>query len=141
MRHRRTAHGLAPLLAAGLLAAAPAGAQPNWEGNPPNHVETVRDLARICDPRRGGVPRLEAIAYCQGYITAAVQFHQLTRPLGRGEPLFCVPGRGPSIAEFGVGFAAWARDHRQFANEPALDGLLRWAQASFPCDERPGRRR
>ncbi|WP_191085425.1 Rap1a/Tai family immunity protein [Roseococcus microcysteis] len=136
MALRHIALGVA---AAGLLAAAPATAQPRWEGNPPTHVETVRDLARMCDPQRGGVPRLEAIAYCQGYITAAVQFHQLTR---RGAPLFCVPGRGPSIAESGVGFAAWARDNRQYANEPALDGMLRWAQVSFPCrGPGPGPRR
>ncbi len=132
------------LAAAAVLAAAPASAQPRWEGGgrSPTHVETVRDLARMCDPARGGVPRLEAIAYCQGYITAAVQFHQLTRSVGRGVPLFCVAGRGPSIAESGVGFAAWARDHRQYADEPALDGLLRWAQVSFPCQGRgPGPRR
>lgn len=132
------------LAAAVVMAATPALAQPRGDGGgaSPTHVETVRDLARMCDPQRGGVPRLEAIAYCQGYITAAVQFHQLTRPDGRGAPLFCVPGRGPSIAQSGVGFAAWVRDNRQYAGEPALDGLLRWAQLSFPCQGRvPGPRR
>jgi hypothetical protein len=131
----------AAVLAAASLAHAPtAVAQPQWEGEGVTHVETVRDLARVCDPRRDGVPRLEAIAYCQGFINSAVQYHQLTRPpSGRVAPLLCLPGRGPTIAESGVGFAAWARDNRQYANEPALDGLMRWAQDQFPCDPSPGR--
>lgn len=100
------------------------------------HVETVRDLAAVCDPRWGGVPRLEAIAYCQGFLTGAGQYHALAYPPnGPARPLFCVPSPGPSIAESGLAFAAWARGNPDRATEPALDGLLRWAQASFPCPQ------
>lgn len=135
----RTLTFAAALAVASLAHAPTASAQPQWGGEGVTHVETVRDLARVCDPRRGGVQRLEAIAYCQGFINAAVQYHQLTNPPSRGrQPLFCLPGRGPTIAESGVGFAAWARDHRQHANEPALDGLMRWAQSQFPCRSGPG---
>jgi len=98
------------------------------------HVETVRDLAAVCDPQWGGVPRLEAIAYCQGFLTAAGQYHALLYPAGGpARPLFCVPTPGPSIAETGIGFAAWARQTPQYTAEPALDGFLRWAQSHFPC--------
>ena len=123
----------APLsLAAALLGGAPALAQA-----PPGHVtdvRTVSDLAAVCDPQLRGVQRLESIAYCQGYITAAGQYHTALHPAGGPRrPLFCVPNPPPSVAQSGLAFAAWARRNPQHANESALDGLLRWAQSTYPC--------
>mgnify|MGYP006994850468 FL=1 len=98
------------------------------------HVRTTSELAAICDPAWGGVPRLEAIAYCQGFLTGFGQYHTLLYPPGgSSRPLFCVPVPGPSVAESGLAFASWARVNTQYSNEPALDSLLRWAQGSFPC--------
>ena len=132
----------APILAALLaLSATAAQAQPPPGPGLTTHVETVRDLAAVCDPAWGGVPRLEAIAYCQGFINAAGQYHALTHP--RGTPirqLFCLPDQRPSIAESGVDFAQWARATPRFAEEPALDGFLRWAQARYPCPPVPAGR-
>jgi hypothetical protein len=115
------------------LVAAPAMAQ-DHTAHMVTHVQTVRELAAVCDPHVTGVPRLEAIAYCQGFLTSAGQYHALLFPAGgRGRQLFCVPNPGPSIAESGIAFARWSRDNPSYAAEPALDGLLRWQQASFPC--------
>jgi hypothetical protein len=102
------------------------------------HVQTANELATICDPAWGGVPRLEAIAYCQGFLTSFGQYHALLYPQGGpARPLFCVPVPGPTVAQSGVAFATWARANTQYGNEPALDGLLRWAQANFPCPAAP----
>ncbi len=124
-----------------LLAGGAALAQPQSGPAAPSaidHVQTVGDLAAVCDPTLGGVPRLEAIAYCQGFLTSAGQYHTLLHPRGgRSNPVYCVPSPGPSIAESGVGFAAWARENPQRASEPALDGFFRWAQSRFPCPSRP----
>lgn len=112
--------------------------------NVTDHVQTVSDLAAVCDPQINGMRRFEAIAYCQGYLTAAGQFHALMYPAGGPmRPLYCISGRGPSIAEAGLGFSAWARAHPGRGNEPALDGFLRYAQERFPCPDapRPGRNR
>jgi len=121
-----------------LLASGTAFAQPSQV----DHVQTVADLAAICDPSITGIPRLEAIAYCQGFLTSAGQYHALMNPPGGPmRPLFCVPNPGPTIAQSGVAFARWARENPSHANEPALDGMLRWAQASFPCPTQPTSRR
>jgi hypothetical protein len=128
---------LIPALAL-LLASAPAFAQPRIV----DHVQTTAELAAICDPSSTGVPRLEAIAYCQGFLTSAGQYHALMNPPGSPmRPLFCVPNPGPSIAESGIALARWVRENPSHANEPALDGMLRWAQASFPCPTQPAGRR
>ena len=97
-------------------------------------VQTTADLAAVCDPAWSGVPRLEAIAYCQGFITSAGQYHTLTHPPGGAiRPLYCLPTPRPTVAEAGVAFAAWARANPAHNGEPALDGLLRWEQATYPC--------
>ncbi|GAA0586728.1 hypothetical protein GCM10009416_26580 [Craurococcus roseus] len=128
---RKTFAVAAPLLAASLL---PTPASAQAPGRHVTDVRTVSDLAAVCDPQVRGVERLESIAYCQGYITAAGQFHTALHPSdGPRRPLFCVPAPAPSVAQTGLGFAAWARQNPQRANEPALDGLLRWAQATYPC--------
>lgn len=108
---------------------------------PVTHVQTARELGLVCEPRTTGVPRLEAIAYCQGFLTSFGQYHALAHPPGRPGQLFCVPSPGPSVAESGLAFARWTRDNPQHAGEPAVDGLLRWAEASFPCPAAPAARR
>jgi hypothetical protein len=119
------------LTATAALFAAPATAQA------PSHVtdvRTVADLAAVCDPRLSGMERLESIAYCQGYVTAAGQYHALTHPAGGPRrSLYCLPNPPPSIAQAGLGFAAWARQNPQHAGEPALDGLFRYAQSAYRC--------
>jgi Rap1a immunity proteins len=103
---------------------------------PPNvvtNVQTSAELAAICDPAWSGVPRLEAIAYCQGFITSAGQYHTLLHPAGGPRPLFCLPSPAPTIAQSGLAFSAWMRANPTHSSEPALDGFLRWAQATYPC--------
>ena len=139
MRQPIITTALAVCLGSAMALAQPAFAQPAATAQQEalvDHVSTVADLAAVCDPSWGGVPRLEAIAYCQGFLTAAGQYHTLLYPAaGPVRPIFCVPTPGPTIAESGIAFAAWARVNAQHAREPALDGLLRWAQSSFPCPQ------
>ncbi|MBE9606671.1 hypothetical protein IAI18_17535 [Acetobacteraceae bacterium H6797] len=110
--------------------------QPSQAG-PVTEVQTVADLAAVCAPSMSNPLRLESIAYCQGFLNAAGQYHaamtsgQLTRPL------FCVSNPAPTVAQSGIAFAAWAEQNKQYANEPALDGLIRWAQVTYPCPAEP----
>jgi hypothetical protein len=131
----RTIHRIAALAAlpiAALLAAPPAArAQP---ATAPTSVNTTADLAAICLPTTTGVERLEAIAYCQGYVTAIGQYNAGLHPAGGSRaPLFCLPNPAPTVAESAIAFANWAKQNPQYSNEPAPDGLLRWAQATYPC--------
>ena len=129
-----TAVALALALGSGAIPASGAMAQGAPAPAIVTHVQTVSELAAVCDPAWGSVARLEAIAYCQGFLTGFGQYHALLYPLGGpARPLFCVPVPGPTVAQSGVAFAAWARENTQYGGEPALDGLLRWAQATFPC--------
>lgn len=129
-----TAVALAMTLGCSFVQASDAMAQGATAPAIVTHVHTASELAVVCDPAWGGVPRLEAIAYCQGFLTSFGQYHALLYPQGGpARPLFCVPVPGPTVAQSGVAFATWARENTQYGGEPALDGLLRWAQANFPC--------
>jgi hypothetical protein len=123
------------LAAALVLAGTAAQAQPPPPGaGITTHVNTVRDLAAVCDPSWDGSLRDQAIAYCQGFLTAAAQYHTMLHPVGGPiRPLYCLPQPGPTIAETGVEFARWAQATPRHADEAALDGFLRWAQARHPC--------
>ncbi|WP_149539031.1 Rap1a/Tai family immunity protein [Siccirubricoccus phaeus] len=113
------------------------GMRPGTGGSgTPTSVSTTADLAAICLPTAQDPQRLEAIAYCQGYMTAAGQYHSmLHRPGGRRRPLYCLPNPAPTVAESAIAFAQWARQNPQYNQEPALDGLFRWAQATYPCPQ------
>jgi len=116
---------LALLLGSGVATAQPV---------PVNNVRSVQDLAAVCDPGWSGVPRFEAIAYCQGFLTSAGQYHALlVQAHGSVGSAFCVPNPGPSIAESGLAFANWARANPSYAQDAAMSGLLRWGQSTFPC--------
>ena len=122
-------------MAALLGVAAPALAQ---SPGVPTAATTTADLGAMCLADTTGVPRLEAIAYCQGYLTAAGQYHAILHRQGRGgRPLFCLPDPAPTVAQTGVAFGRWAQQNPQYGSEPALDGLFRWAQATYPCPQQP----
>ena len=125
------------MLAAGALAALGLGAAPALAQGPVTEVQTARDLGRVCDPQTTGVPRLESIAYCQGFLTSFGQYHAMAHPAGRSRQLFCMPTPGPTVAVSGLAFARWTQANPQHAAEPALDGLLRWAEAVYPCPAEP----
>lgn len=125
--------GLLPSLAYPQL---PAYAQspPAVEQSIVTQVQTSAQLGAMCDPAWSGIPRLEAIAYCQGFITSAGQYQTLLHPAGgRSRPLFCLPTPTPTVAQSGLAFSAWMRANPAYGEEPALDGFLRWAQATYPC--------
>lgn len=120
--------------------ALPAQAQPA-AADLPIHARTVAELAAICAPAPGIGPvvRLEAIAYCQGFFTAAAQYRAAVhRPragqaASRRPPVFCPPSPPPSVAQVATGFSEWAASQPHRAAEPALEGVLRFARATYPC--------
>ncbi|WP_367615573.1 Rap1a/Tai family immunity protein [Pseudoroseomonas ludipueritiae] len=123
-------------LAALLGISAPALAEP--APALPTSARTAADLAAICLPDAQASQRLQAIAYCQGFVTAAGQYHALLhRPGGPWRPLYCLPDPTPSVAQTAIAFATWVQQNSQYGNEPALDGLIRWAQLAYPCPPEP----
>ena len=104
----------------------------------PERGITTATLAEACRSAGGDVAGATGIGFCRGFMTGAGQYHReisAHRP-----PIFCLPTPSPSFEAAQTSFVAWAAANPQQADAPALDGLLRWAAATYPCPT-PARRR
>jgi hypothetical protein len=96
------------------------------------------DLAALCAASTGDPQAQAALGYCQGFIVGVGQYHRaLTAEGGVQRPIFCLPNPSPSLDGFRTGFVNWVRANPQHAGEPALDGLARFAAATYPCPAMP----
>lgn len=92
------------------------------------------DLAALCAASGQEALGGPALGYCQGFIVSAGQYHRaLTAEGGAQRPIFCLPNPSPSFDQFRLAFVAWARGNPQHGTEPAIDGLARFAAATYPC--------
>jgi len=115
------------VLAAGLASAAalPAAAQA------PERGITTATLAQACASTGSDAAGATAVGFCRGFITGAGQYHREIS--AHRAPIFCLPTPSPSFEAAQSSFIAWAAANAQYGDAPALDGLLRWAAATYPC--------
>jgi Rap1a immunity proteins len=99
------------------------------------------DLAALCAASGQEALGQAAQGYCQGFMIGAGQYHRaLTDEGGVQKPVFCLPNPSPTFDQARSGFVAWARANPQHAAEPAIDGLMRFAAATYPCPSAPASR-
>lgn len=115
----------------GVLAAMPAAAevtQQNFRGG------RTGDLAALCGATAQDPLHSMALAWCQGFLVGAGQYHQSVAAAGAGgKRLFCLPTPEPTLDQARQAFVAWAGSHPQYAGERAVDGLTRFAADTYPC--------
>jgi hypothetical protein len=121
MRHAMIIAAGVAVLAIGQHAAAQA----------PTRGVTTTTLAEACASKDGDVTGAIAVGYCRGFMSGAGQYH---REISADRPaIFCLPSPSPSFEAAQASFVAWVRANPQHAGEPAVDGLMRWAAATYPC--------
>lgn len=128
--------GLPIVMVAGVtMASAAALAQPSGPLAPATfQARTVGDLAALCGARASDQNAVAAVHLCHGFLIGVGQYHAALHPPGDArQPLFCPPSPPPTVAQAAAGFTAWAQANPQHAGERAVDGLARWAQATYPC--------
>lgn len=122
-----------------ILAAAALGAAllaPPVQAQEAVGAETAAQLAALCTASSSDLRGHVAVAYCHGFFAGAGQYHASLYPPGRNSnPRFCVPNPRPTVGAAAASFAAWVGANPQHANEPAVDALLRWARATYPCPQ------
>ncbi len=90
-------------------------------------------LANLCASQGGEMELDRAVGFCRGFIISAGQYHrEITLPGGRAA-IFCLPTPAPAVADAQASFVAWVAANPQHAGEAAVNGLLRWAAATYPC--------
>lgn len=124
------------LMQAGLATAQRANGAPAVTGEAPGR--TVADLAALCDVGAQDPNRRDAVSYCNGFIVGVGQFHSLlTAAGGARRSLFCIPEPQPTLKQVGAAFVSWTRFNSEYANERAVDGLMRFAVETYLCPIAP----
>ncbi len=123
------AHPLAGLALAGLLAApAPAADTEAFM------IDTAGDLARLCAVKREHPNYLAAVHMCHGYLVGVHHFHTaLAAALEQGVYCLASVSPRPTRDEVVADFAAWALETPGVAEREAIDAVLDWAAATYPC--------
>ncbi len=104
----------------------------------PRNSRTLGELAALCAPPASQDGRSEAVAFCHGYLLGIGDFHASAFPTGsRRGPLFCPPPTPPTLIQVTDSLVTWARANPQYAGDRAVDGVTRWAQATYPCPPQP----
>jgi hypothetical protein len=115
-----------PVLAQGTPPAAAAAAEP----------VSMATLASIC---AASSPNAESplTAYCRGFMVGAGQYHAAVTAARGGRPIFCLPNPSPTVEQVQGAFVQWARANTQYGQERAVEGLMRFAAATYPCPPAP----
>ena len=98
-------------------------------------IDTTGDLAALCGSSADSPNYSAAIHMCQGYIIGIAHFHKaLSDEID--EDIYCVPegDARPSRNQAVAMFVEWAGNNPDSAGTEALDGVLTWAAAAFPCN-------
>ena len=95
------------------------------------------DLAALCGAGAQDPNHMAASAYCQGFLIAAGQYHQSATGPGREQPIFCLPTPNPTLDQAIASFVTWAAANPQYAGDRAVDGVMRFAAATYPCPAAP----
>jgi len=123
-------------LAAGAAVAQPAGTRAVTGDE--FRAGTTGALGRLCGASGTDAAAAAAATYCHGFLSGVAQFHRsVTQQGGPLTPLFCEPQPLPTHEQVARTFAAWVQANPQHASEPAVDGLVRFAQVQYPCPAQP----
>lgn len=120
-------------LAAALLVAGNAGAaelaRADFEG------ETVGSIVKLCTAPEDTDVGKYAIGFCYGWIEGLDQFYDALLADERFEvqPVAC-PTSEPSREETRDAFVRWAKADPARMNMPALEGMIRAAKDTYPCN-------
>jgi len=135
LRRITAAFGAAGLVLA--LAAPPARAQAPAAAAP---SFTTAQLARACGPAAADANAIAARSVCFAVLVTVGQAHAMyTTGRRDARPAFCVPDPSPTLDAVAAGFVSWAAANPQYAETRAVEGVLRFANTTYPCA--PARRR
>jgi hypothetical protein len=105
-------------------------AQPDSSPVDAYRPETTKQLLDLCTP--ADPPDLQAAAFCMGYASGVMDYHDAATSDPGVAPVVCAPDTVVPSETLQV-FLAWARKNAQYWDEPPLQGLLRAASAEWPC--------
>lgn len=96
-------------------------------------LHSAQDLSDLCAVTEGDPMAEAARSFCYGYLRGVHDLHSALKPTPKDRPLYCIPSPVPTRAEAGARFVEWSKANPQYMTEPAVDSLVRFAVATWPC--------
>lgn len=95
------------------------------------------DLAALCAAAPVDATGAAARAWCHGFIVSAAQYHgSLAAANPATARVYCVPDPDSlTLGQVRNAFVAWSQSNSQHAGDRAIDGLMRFAAATWPCPQ------
>jgi hypothetical protein len=96
-------------------------------------LRTTSDLIALCSVSRNDPNAMAAIHFCEGYYLGLDHFAEaIGRPFRN--TLYCPPENLQLTRDQVTGMlVTWHRQNPQFGGEAPLNGIVRWAAATWPC--------
>lgn len=92
------------------------------------------DLATLCATSETAAGGVAARAWCNAFIIATGQYHNaIAAASPQVERVYCLPDPNMTLDQVRTAFVGWSRSHPEYANERAVDGLMRFAGTTWPC--------
>jgi hypothetical protein len=95
---------------------------------PAEAIESTLDLRDAC-----AAEDIASRNLCYGFIQGAGQFYVELRRAEEIDPVACAEP-APKMDEIRNAIVVWVDAHPEHAGERAIDGLMRAAAATWPCD-------
>ncbi|MGG5821065.1 Rap1a/Tai family immunity protein [Falsiroseomonas sp. HW251] len=92
------------------------------------------DLAALCGATQTDQYVVSAVNFCHGFLMGVGQLHSaLTQPGVGVRPYFCLPNPRPSLDQVRGAFVGWVAANPQYGATPAVEGVTRFGEATYPC--------
>ena len=97
-------------------------------------LETLGDFTALCGVSADDPNAAAAIHMCHGFVVGVSQFHQLFDRALEGS-IYCIEEDERPSRDAAIGMLlAWSKAHPEFDSEVPIEGVLKWAADSYPCE-------
>jgi hypothetical protein len=96
-------------------------------------VVDTQDVVDICTTPETDPLYTAAVAFCQGYLVGAYQYHVAMFHADKMRPVVCFPEPTPTRTQAIDRFVAWVKAHPGYEKEKPADALTKFLVESFPC--------
>ena len=103
--------------------------------NPAYNISSFRDLVQLCSSDRNDPNYPGRIGLCAGYLSGILDYHLADTAWtgGRRYRRVCLSGATPTRMEVAQSLVNWDQTNHQADDAPAVEGVMRFFMASYPC--------
>ena len=102
----------------------------------PMNVRTTGDPVALCDTPNTDPAYPNAVGLCVGYGSGVLDYHLADTYRNKRARKVCVPKPPPTRGEARTAFIAWGQANPQYLAEPAVEGVMAFLIATYPCGSR-----